>query len=458
MAAQGWKERGSKTEKQRCLSPDAKRTYSRKDFGRNGSNFQRSYVDTVRGFQDNEQVSVEEEKKKVKVVGGIRPYMVKMEEDLNPVDIEWLERLLALRKNQAPPCQKSIQEGDIIQICRSEGVGGDISNSTPGADKIMGYKRINCQDFSSDKTTRKGGKGLGRLEKRGMGLLVKRILDKGKRKMIKWTKEKPMASRIQNGFLNLDKRRVNVRTEVYSTAGMSSSTEEEDVEIWFLDSCREKGESSRIGGKATGLVLGGLEVTFKPKKVSFDLPSEGPNLSPPDARQGIDIEEVLSNDGVQTTMDPEKGFSGVDGSAEPEFFSSVKEDMGRNTIEAEEEKSSAVVVDDSEEELVRSAIAVEDQLGGNKGCCSVPVRGMKLRNKSKSIPSSMHAMRTRNSESKGTANCLTKKSSAGEEAANIIATWKIIGLDFSRVEDEVLESITRREEEDNARFDAASKA
>ena len=115
---------------------------------------------------------------------------------LNSVDIEWLERLLVLSKKQAPPYRKSIQEGDNIQICRLEGVSGDISNSTPGADRIMGYKRINCQDFNFDKTTKKGRKGLGRLEKRGRGFLVKMILDKGKRKMIKWTKEKPMASRI----------------------------------------------------------------------------------------------------------------------------------------------------------------------------------------------------------------------------------------------------------------------
>ncbi|KAK1558866.1 hypothetical protein Q3G72_007576 [Acer saccharum] len=112
---------------------------------------------------------------------------------------------------------------------------------------------------------------------------------------------------------------------------------------------------------------------------------------------------------------------------------------------------------DSKEELIRTTTAVEDLLEGKKGCRFVPIQGLKQRNKCKSIPSSMHAIRTKNSNSKGTVRCLSKKNSAEEEAAKVLDIGKIIGFHFSDIEDEVLESITRREEEDNVRYDATSE-
>ncbi|KAK0602930.1 hypothetical protein LWI29_038344 [Acer saccharum] len=61
--------------------------------------------------------------------------------------------------------------------------------------------------------------------------------------------------------------------------------------------------------------------------------------------------------------------------------------------------------------------------------------------------SSSHGMRTRNS---------LKSGSVEEEAAKTVELGIALGFDFSEVEDEVLEEITRREKEDIARFEAIS--
>ena len=70
-------------------------------------------------------------------------------------------------------------------------------------------------------------------------------------------------------------------------------------------------------------------------------------------------------------------------------------------------------------------------------------------------------MKTRNSiinsggiNHNGNSGLLVLSGSSEEEAANVVAIGEAIGVDFSEVEEEVLEEIVRREEEDTARYEA----
>ncbi|KAK1555995.1 hypothetical protein Q3G72_034360 [Acer saccharum] len=55
------------------------------------------------------------------------------------------------------------------------------------------------------------------------------------------------------------------------------------------------------------------------------------------------------------------------------------------------------------------------------------------------MPTSKHGMKTRQSK---------------EEADRVVEIGRVLGFDFSGVEEEVLEAISEREEEDNERFQA----
>ncbi|KAK4848024.1 hypothetical protein QYF36_008298 [Acer negundo] len=183
-----------------------------------------------------------------------------------------------------------------------------------------------------------------------------------------------------------------------------------------------------------------------------------------DSDLGVANEEILYSDSqetkeklIQATMEELRCMEEADvedgDAAELELLSSdnsvAKEEMVRAAVEAEMRNSFAVVTVDSDEELILTTTAVEELLKGNRGCSSVPIQGLKQRNKCNSIPYSVHAMRTRNSKSKGTVGCLSKKNPVEEEADKVLDIGKIIGFDFSDIKDEVWEAIIRREEEDN---------
>ena len=59
----------------------------------------------------------------VKIVGGIKPYVVKVEEDATPVDMLWLESLLALRKSNFQDDQNPLPKRKSFQICWPKEVG-----------------------------------------------------------------------------------------------------------------------------------------------------------------------------------------------------------------------------------------------------------------------------------------------------------------------------------------------
>ncbi|KAI9194038.1 hypothetical protein LWI28_002596 [Acer negundo] len=73
--------------------------------------------------------------------------------------------------------------------------------------------------------------------------------------------------------------------------------------------------------------------------------------------------------------------------------------------------------------------------------------GLHQNSRSKSKVSSSHGMRTRNS---------IKSGSVEEEVVKTVEMGIALGFDFSKMEDVVLEEITRREKEDIARFEAIS--
>ncbi|KAK3220086.1 hypothetical protein Dsin_014056 [Dipteronia sinensis] len=72
-------------------------------------------------------------------------------------------------------------------------------------------------DNKSVSTAKSNMIGQSKLEKRSRGLVVKRFLEKGKRKWIKKAREKASSFMVQNGNLNLEKRKEGDKVGVKST-------------------------------------------------------------------------------------------------------------------------------------------------------------------------------------------------------------------------------------------------
>ncbi|KAK1571040.1 hypothetical protein Q3G72_010936 [Acer saccharum] len=136
-------------------------------------------------------------------------------------------------------------------------------------------------------------------------------------------------------------------------------------------------------------------------------------------------------------------------------------DAGLGEIEAGEFPSSDNSV--LKEEMVRATVVEEKKRVSDEEKLRVSSKGgQSCRNKSKG--SSSHGMRTRNSKNRGVeagqsgqSECMGQQlmstGSAEDEAANVLAVGSMLGVDFSGIEDEMLVEITRREEEDAARFE-----
>ncbi|KAK4852260.1 hypothetical protein QYF36_022459 [Acer negundo] len=182
---------------------------------------------------------------------------------------------------------------------------------------------------------------------------------------------------------------------------------------------------------------------------------------------------------VQATIAAEKGFGSlVEKEAgeivESEVISSdntvYKEGMVKAIIEVEKNLASVVSAADSEEELVRTILAVEDLVGvagDSRKSASAdsgkPVGSKKLDGSSNDLRQSnrrkpkapnSHGMRTRNSSSRISGQCLVNSGTVEEEVDKVVAIGTAIGFKFSDAEEEVRVAIARREEEDNARYNA----
>ena len=124
------------------------------------------------------------------------------------------------------------------------------------------------------------------------------------------------------------------------------------------------------------------------------------------------------------------------------------------------------MVADSEEEMVRTTTAAEDLLGNqgrsvneNRGVYAVVTRsglGSRQSSRIKSSATRKHGMRTRLGSNQLSGYSGGNPGQAGEEAIKVLEIGRAIGFDFSGEEEEVLEVVKRREEEDQMRYEAMS--
>ncbi|KAK0602078.1 hypothetical protein LWI29_030135 [Acer saccharum] len=199
----------------------------------------------------------------VKIVGGSRPFVVKLEEDRNPMDFVWVENLLALSKEQSKDGRKSSPMKEKFQICWPKEVG-EVSSKLSS--------RV-CQREKVGKTAKSGWTGTGNLEKKNRGVVVRRLLEKGKKKYFKKTKGKVCSPLIQNGAVILEKRIGGVRAGGSSSVDTTSSSDSDVRKRVFLESTTERGGCSRVTeSDSVGLS------SYRPKKVSWDI-SSGPGTN-----------------------------------------------------------------------------------------------------------------------------------------------------------------------------------
>ncbi|KAK4849260.1 hypothetical protein QYF36_022977 [Acer negundo] len=143
----------------------------------------------------------------------------------------------------------------------------------------------------------------------------------------------------------------------------------------------------------------------------------------------------MAFDGLSVTMNVEqenkaKGYS--DKGWQFCFISDKSE-----TVDVEKRRDSDLVVSDSVEDIVHAPIAA--------GIKQAQVIKQSSRIKSKG--SSSHNMRTRN---------FKFREAAEIEAAKVIVISSVLGLDFSEANEEMLEEITIREEENLTHHEAIS--
>ncbi|KAK0599866.1 hypothetical protein LWI29_009308 [Acer saccharum] len=389
-----------------------------------------------------------------------RSYVVKVEEDVIPVDIEWIERLLALRKETVQNGRNHSSEKENFQICWPNELGVAVSKLSTSYGKVRGDSVMFCQGNKADRTLITGRIGQGKLEKKKRGLVVKKRLDKGKKKWIKKSKAKPPDFLIQNGKLTLEKRRCDRIGDRLSSESSSSS----------------EGECSSLKEKGSGAVMDG-PISLRPKKVSFKVSSDPNSFKNLIAKERVDIcvdlgslvESPVAERSSKGWVKPkvvvveENRNQTPDGEEDSTSIGTISNEVLVQaisvTVEGEPDRNGVAEVlsngnSGSKEEMVRATIEVEKNsaVGLTEITSAVEERtgsrhGLRQNSRSKSKVSSSHGMRTRNS---------LKSGSVEEEAAKTVELGIALGFDFSEVEDEVLEEITRREKEDIARFEAIS--
>ncbi|KAK2652034.1 hypothetical protein Ddye_011890 [Dipteronia dyeriana] len=194
---------------------------------------------------------------KVKVYGDRGSFVVKVEEDRNPVDVKWLESVLGLRKSQDLGYRVAVLEVEGLHICAP--------------------RRVNEFLVSNQAQV---------VEENGTQMKT------GKQKWVSKKIKKPMTLLFQNDKLSLEKR-IGWYKRAGSSIEESSSSSKEVVDSRsFLDSKRMVGECSRtikrcqmseLGKEVTGSGLERMDkalangqrisgVNRPKKKVSFKQP------------------------------------------------------------------------------------------------------------------------------------------------------------------------------------------
>ncbi|TXG66235.1 hypothetical protein EZV62_007510 [Acer yangbiense] len=77
---------------------------------------------------------------KVKINGGSKPFVVKMEEEATPMDMVWLESFLALRKTKGQGGRSSMPKKETFQICWPKEVSEAFSRFSSQVGKAMSCK------------------------------------------------------------------------------------------------------------------------------------------------------------------------------------------------------------------------------------------------------------------------------------------------------------------------------
>ncbi|KAK1548967.1 hypothetical protein Q3G72_008921 [Acer saccharum] len=141
-----------------------------------------------------------------------------------------------------------------------------------------------------------------------------------------------------------------------------------------------------------------------------------------------------------------------------EFISSenleIREELIQATVEEEKRREAEFRVVDSDEDVVLATLVVDNKSAHSKGRVNGFSQGIRQSSRMKAKGSSSHSMRTRNARLRGAEEVLGNQAmevgSVEAEVANTIAIGSAIGIDFSKVEEEVLEEMPIREEEDLA--------
>ncbi|KAK3228533.1 hypothetical protein Dsin_000414 [Dipteronia sinensis] len=198
---------------------------------------------------------------KVKIVGGTRTYVVKVEEDVNPVDIGWIENLLALRKNRVPKDRNSTSAKEDFQICwPTEPASAKV--------KIVGGTRTYVVKVEEDVNP----VDIGWIENL-LALRKNRVPKDRNSTSVK--EDFQICWPTENGKLNLEKRRGGDRKGDSSSSESNSSSESDVKKMWFLEYDKEIGECSSLKEKGhVAEMIGPL--SMRPIKASFKV-SAGPN-------------------------------------------------------------------------------------------------------------------------------------------------------------------------------------
>ncbi|KAK4841153.1 hypothetical protein QYF36_027373 [Acer negundo] len=140
--------------------------------------------------------------------------------------------------------------------------------------------------------------------------------------------------------------------------------------------------------------------------------------------------------------------------------SEFREELIQATVE-EEKRSEAEfrVVDSAEDVVLASLVANKKRVNSKRGVHGIN-QGIRQSSRKKTNSSSSHSMRTRNARLRVSedvsGNKVMEVGTVEVEVAKTIAISAAVGIDFSEVEEEVPEEISRREEEDLACLPAIS--
>ncbi|KAK0580103.1 hypothetical protein LWI29_036404 [Acer saccharum] len=156
---------------------------------------------------------------------------------------------LALNKGQSLGGRKSILEKENFQICWPKEVSETSTKLSSRVGRQQSNKGACSQSDKVERTVKCRRSGLGKLEKKNRGVVVRSFLEKGKRKCFKKTKRRLFAPMIQSGALNLEKTNNGVRLGGYSSADNTSSSDIGVGKSVFLESTTERGGCSKICDK-----------------------------------------------------------------------------------------------------------------------------------------------------------------------------------------------------------------